>query len=443
MNPLRKKLTELAGVSVIDGIYKSVTFFDIDMSLSKSCIKRRTAKARKRHSVCIEKLRQKDTVIVAFFLQNSSIWKYDALYRLLEQSDKFNPIIVIAPYNVHLIYDKEECLHVMRETEDFAKKSGYKYISAYDFEHKKWLDIKRIINPDIVFFTKPYKDTLPQYHIYNFREQLSLYVPYGINCMNLFRNNYGLPFHNLLWKLLVETDFQKQFAEQHQLCKGDNVEVIGAIAMEKLMRQDYVAKDVWKPQSSRKKRIIWAPHHTIDYLFNFSNFMEYADFMLETAERYKDKIQIAFKPHPVLKFKLINIWGKEKTEEYYKKWAEMENGQLEDGDYIDLFATSDAMIHDSGSFTVEYLYTKKPVLFQVKHDDVVKEWNIFGQKCFGCHYHSRTQQEVNEFIENVVLNGEDTMKDEREKLYADYLYPKDGVMPSQKIYNLLKETLDK
>lgn len=443
MNSLYKKITELFGVSILDGIYKTLIYKDLFLSISKSHLKRKTKQARKHHSKCIERLRHKDIITVVFFLQNSSIWKYDTLYKLLAQSAHFEPVVAIVPYNVHLTYDKEECLRVIRNTETFARQSGYNYICSYDFENNKWIDIKRAIQPDIVFFTKPYKDTLPQYHIYNYKDQLSLYVPYGINCMNLFKNNYGLSFHNLLWKLLVETDFQKQFARQYQLCQGENVEVIGAIAMEKLLSPDYQTVDVWKKQSVSKKKIIWAPHHTVDYLFNFSNFLEYASFMLETAKRHKDKVQFVFKPHPVLKFKLINIWGKEKTEEYYQQWVNLDNGQLEEGDYIDLFATSDAMIHDSGSFTVEYLYTKKPVLFQVKHNDVQNQWNCFGQKCFDCHYLSFSKNDLINFIQDVVINGNDPMKAQREQFFKDYLYPKDGVMPSQKIMNILKEELGK
>ena len=261
--------------------------------------------------------------------------------------------------------------------------------------------------------------------------------------MNLYRNNYELPFHSLLWKLLVETEFQKHYAEQYEHSKGDNVEVVGALAEEKLMQSDYIAKDVWKPQVKKKKRIIWAPHHTVDYLFNFSNFLNYCDDMLRLAEKYKDDIQIAFKPHPVLKFKLINLWGLEKTEDYYNSWAKLENGQIEQGDYIDLFKTSDAMIHDSGSFTVEYLYTQKPVLFQIRDNKVKDEFNSFGQLCLEQHYLAYSIEETEQFIKEVVIAGKDPKKAEREKFYTQYLYPADGIMPSEKIFNILKTTLGK
>jgi len=443
MSTIREKIKQIIGVSLLDSLYKSITFRDFFIVASPAFLRKKVAKVRKKQSNRIAQIQRKDRCRVLFFMQTPSVWKYDALYRKLEESECFEPLVVVSPYNVHLIYDKEECFRVMQQTEEFAKQQGYNYTSAYDWTKKKWRDIKKLYQPDIVFFAKPYKDTLPAYHIYNFSDALTLYISYGINCLTNFHNNYELTFHSLLWKFLLETDFQKQYAEQYQKTHGDNVEVIGALVMEKLMQADYKPKDVWKPQDMKKKRIIWAPHHTVDYLFNFSNFLNYCEDMLRLAEKYKDEIQIAFKPHPVLKFKLINIWGLEKTEDYYNRWAKLENGQIEQGDYIDLFKTSDAMIHDCGSFTAEYLYTKKPVLFQIKDDKVQEQFNSFGQLCFDYHYHAYSIEETEQFIKDVVIAGNDPKKEQREQFYKDYLYPKDGVMPSEKIFELLKTTIGK
>lgn len=440
---IKDKIIRLFGVSFWDGIYKTLTFHDFFIAAFPACLLRKVAKVRHEQQCKIEQLQKQDKCCVVFFLQTPSVWKYDTLYRKLEESEYFKPLIVVSPYNVHLNYDKHECFRVMKQTEKFAHERGYNYVCAYDWESQKWRDIKKLYHPDIVFFTKPYKDTLPAYHIYNFFDALTLYVPYGINCMNLFRNNYELPFHSLLWKLLVETDFQKHYAEHYEHSKGDNVAVVGALAEEKLIQPEYQPVDFWKPQAKKKKRIIWAPHHTVDYLFNFSNFLEYCDDMLRLAEKYKDEVQFAFKPHPVLKFKLINIWGLEKTEDYYNRWANLENGQLEQGEYIDLFKTSDAMIHDSGSFTVEYLYARKPVLFQIKNDKVKEEFNSFGQLCFNLHYHAYSIEETEQFIREVVIEGKDSKKEEREQFYRQYLYPKDGIMPSEKIFNILKTAIGK
>lgn len=437
------KIKDYLSVSFIDTIHKFLTYHDFLIAVFPPIQKLRIRRVRKKQQKYLSQLARKDKFKVILFLQTESVWKYDALYRELEKSPLFDPIVVVSPYNVHIIYDKNECINVMKKACEYAQKKNYNYICSYDFENKKWLNVKKMLQPDIVFFSKPYKDTLPKYHIYNYEDCLTLYAPYGINCMNRYRENYNLPFDNLLWKLLLETEFQRTFAQKYSLCKGDNVFVSGALVTEKLIDPSYYPKDVWKSQNCSKKKVIWAPHHTVDYLFNFSNFLSCCDQMVELAKKYKDSVQFAFKPHPVLKFKLINIWGKEKTEKYYKQWIEMENTQLEEGDYMDLFITSDAMIHDSGSFTVEYLYSQKPVLFMVRDEHVKDQWNPFGQECFDLHYHSKNMEQVEQFLVDVVINDEDPLKAKRELFFKEYLYPKDGVLPSLKVVNYIKKQLKK
>ena len=440
---IKDKIQQFIGVSFWDSLYKVLIYRDLFIAAFPHCLIRKVTKVRIAQNEKIEQLRKKDICRVVFFLQTPSVWKYDALYKRLEKSSFFEPLVIISPYNVHINYDRQECFRVMKQTEEFASKRGYNYVSAYNWETKRWRNVKKECAPDVVFFTKPYKDTLPAYHIYNYLDILTLYTPYGFNGSKLFHNNYGLPFQSLLWKFLLETEIHKNYAEQYEVCRGENVEVVGALGVEKLMLNDFVPRNVWKQQNKKKKRIIWAPHHTIDYLFNSSNFLLYCDDMLRLAEQYKEDVQFAFKPHPVLKFKLINLWGLEKTEAYYRRWEELENGQIEQGDYIDLFKTSDAMIHDSVSFTAEYLYTDKPVLFQIRDEKVKEEFNTFGQMCLEQHYLAYSIEETEKFIREVVIAGKDPKKAEREQFYKQYLYPKDGVMPSDKIFEILKTAIGK
>lgn len=427
----------------VDVLYKSVSFGDLFISAIPQLLTHRLKKVVQGQQQTVTQLAKKDKIVVAFFIQTPTTWKYDCLYHLFERNEKFDPIVVIVPFNVHLYYSKQEYINVMAQTEEFVKSSNYKYISAYSYQKRKWLNVRKELNPDIVFFTKPYKDTLPKYHVYSFADKLSCYVPYGFVCIDNYKNNYGSIFHSMLWKSFVETHYQKEYYSKYGIRSDENVVVSGCLGMETLMLPDYVPTDVWKPQAKRKKRIIWAPHHTVDYLFNFSNFFTYCDFMIELAEKYKEEIQIAFKPHPVLKFKLINIWGKEKTDEYYQRWSDLSNGQLEVGAYIDLFATSDALIHDCASFTAEYLYTQKPTMFIVKDEHTTDHLNTFGEKCFALHYHAHSPADVEQYIANVVIAGNDTMKTQREQFFKEYLFPKDGVMPSQKIVDTILNEIKK
>lgn len=431
--------------SVINTFYKSIRFHDFFKSHFGFIMQYYIRKARRKQLERIKLVLHSDRVKVAFMFQTPAVWKYDRLYRIMEQDNMFDPVVVLTPYNVNLFYDMEETKRVLDQSIQYAQSRQYNYISAYDIITKQWLDIKSIVNPDVVFFSKPYKDTLFQYHLYNYTDRLTCYAPYGFFISNHYRENSNFPFHNLLWKFYAETDYQRMVSEELAVNKGDNVVVTGCLPMEDIMRKDYISNDVWKPQEKIKKRIIWAPHHTVDYLFNFSNFMVYAETMLNIAEKYKDVIQIAFKPHPVLKFRLINLWGEQKTDEYYKRWEEMSNAQLETGDYVDLFLTSDAIIHDSGSFLLEYLHLpQKPALYLVRdRENLYSFLNSFSTKAFELHYHAENIDQIEAFINNVVIQGDDPMRVDREKFYNDYLYPKDGVMPSQKIINTLKDVLQK
>ena len=441
MSELVEKIKSLFSLSFFDSVYKTIAFGDFLIAAFPFCLKQEAKREERMHQKLISELSAKKKIVVAFFMQTPSVWKLDRLYAAFEKMERFEPIVVVCPFNVHLNYDKSEMAKVMSQTESFVKQMGYRYFQTFDKANGRWRNVRKEINPDIIFYTKPYKDTLPQYHIYRFKDKLNCYAQYGISCIDIYRTNYNLPFHNLLWRFFVETEYQRGYSQQYQTCGGTNTVVSGSLGMETLMLPDYKPVDVWKPQTKRKKRIIWAPHHTVDYLFNFSNFFAYCDFMLELAEKYKDEIQIAFKPHPVLKFKLLNIWGEERTEAYYQRWRDLPNGQLEDGYYTDLFLTSDAMIHDCASFTAEYLYTRKPTMFIVKDKDA-NHWNTFGQMCFDLHYHAYQPADVEEYIKNVVIAGNDPKAAEREQFYTDYLYPKDGVMPSQKIVDTIVNELN-
>jgi len=437
-----EKIKSLFSVSFLDSIYKTFVFRDFFIATFPFCLKLAAKRSERQRNNFVKILKNKQKITVAFFLQSPSVWKYDRLYWLFERSERFDPVVVICPFNVQLNCDKGEMLKVMGLSTEFVKKSGYRYVQTYDRDRKKWLNVRKTLNPDIIFYSKPYKDTLPQYHIYRFKDRLNCYTSYGIMCVDIYRLMYNLPFHNLLWRYFVETEYQLEYSRQYQTCGGANTMISGSLGMEPLMLPDYKPADVWKTQQKKKKRIIWAPHHTVDNLFNFSNFFTYCEYMFELANKYCDEIQIAFKPHPILKSKLISIWGNERTESYYQRWRNLPNGQLEEGYYIDLFLTSDAMIHDSVSFTAEYLYTHKPTLFMIKDEHTIDHWTSFGRKCFDLHYHAYQPSDVEDYIKNVVIAGNDTMQAERNEFSREYLYPKDGVMPSQEILNNISSYID-
>jgi hypothetical protein len=396
-------------------------------------------KVPRRHQKALELVRKKESVKVAFFLTHESVWKYGVLYDLMLHHTKFEPELFVCPV---VNFGKENMIYEMDKTYNGFKKNGYKIIKTYNNETGEYLDIKNTFSPDIVFFTNPHEGLQDyRYYIKQFAKTLTCYVPYGVSTIN-YELDHLLGFHNLVWKIFTETSIHKEIAVQKQRNKGSNRVVTGFPGFDPLLTST-TPKEVWKNKNPTLKRIIWTPHHLMHELNKGSNFLEYYDFFLELAANYKDQLQITFNPHPLLRIKLEKDpnWGKEKTDIYFNKWVNLENGQYGNGSYTDLFLTSDALIHDSISFMSEYLVTGKPSLFMIRNESIMEYWNVYGEKVLALHYQSRNQKQVIDFIENVVLKENDCMKAERNNFVRSTLLQKNEFTASQNILNYLENEL--
>ena len=133
-------------------------------------------------------------------------------------------------------------------------------------------------------------------------------------------------------------------------------------------------------------------------------------------------------------------WGRQKTDEYYKKWETGKNTNYINGEYIDLFKSSDALIHDCSSFTMEYLFTKKPALFLANfgHDGQANE---VAMRAYNAHYKAKTKNEICAFIDDVVLGDNDPLKKARESFFNEVLLPPNGRTASENILEELSKAL--
>lgn len=435
---LIKKCLRFA-IRAIKGVWRRIKRICAKKNISKSPIN----KAQQKHYVELrKKIAQREKITVCLFVSRISCWTFANLYSILQKSDIFNPIVVVKPF---MFNGYEAMVEYMNTTYEALKSQGYNVIKTYDEESDTFLDLRKEINPDIVFYTKYW---LPQFqenfYINKFEDKLTFYTSYCFDiayhpaCMNFELNNK-------VNRYFMPSEIHKHMAEQVMNNGAKNVHVVGAPKLDVFFDKSYVPKDVWKPQEKKKKRIIWAPHHSDNFpgnLYQFNAFYELTEFMFEMAEKYKDEIQIAFKPHPMLKPYLVNKkWGKESAKAYYQRWAELENGQLETGEFIDLFLTSDAMILDSISFIAEYTATNKPALFTIGSTSRV-QLNEFGGVNFKVLYHTDNdlKSDIEKFIVDVVINGNDVKADQRTEFIEKFLLPPNGKTAAQNIYdNILDE----
>lgn len=391
------------------------------------------------HKKALYRIRKKEKINVVFLLIHAPVWKYEKLYRLLEKDNRFNPLVLVCPY---MSYGSDNMKNDMEQAYNLFREKNYNVIKSLK-EDGSWVQLEEL-SPDIIFFTSPHFLTKPHYYIFYCKNYLTCYVPYNFGNSHLLQMFHNQDFHNRVWKLFAETKIHKKYSVNVARNKGKNVLVTGFPGTDVFLEKQKGESNIWKHQHTKK--IIWAPHHTIDEdksFISFSSFNLYSEYMFELLDQYNNSIEIVFKPHPLLKIKLYNEpnWGKEKTDAYFNRWKEHPNGNLHLEDYTDLFLSSDAMIHDSGSFLIEYLYTEKPVLRTDRDNTIIDRLNSFGRMAYNVHYIAKNREDINSFIKMIVEQSEDEKKEVRFEFKQKHLLPPNNRTASENIYEYLKSVL--
>lgn len=382
----------------------------------------------------LKKLANKEKPIRCVFLALfDSVWKYDGVYRLMQKDPRFEPIILVCPI---VNYGYDNMIKRMNECYDFLKNKGYYVIKSYDQEKDLYLDLSKDLYPDILFYTNPYKGLIDdRYYIDRFPNILTVYIPYCAQEGIPEAMDYNLDSHNRFWRYYTLTDYHKSYSKQLAINKGRNVKVTGYPQIEKFLCNDYIPCDkCWKQNKTKKKRIIWSPHHTLEAVrsVDYSTFLKYYDFMQKMVEKYKEQVQWVFKPHPLLRNKLDLLWGKDKTDNYYDFWETNDNTSFVNGDYVDLFLSSDAMIHDCGSFVYEYLLVNKPVLRPLNNIPLNQLYNQFALDCLDNYYFAKSENEIEQFIK-MVITEDDPKKEQRTDFLKNKVIGDRKMTPSQMI----------
>lgn len=377
-------------------------------------------RARAIHRRVIRRIRENGKASVVFLVSSLPMWRFQSVYDLLESDERFSLQIAIYPFPTFSSLQKEEAMSSLRA---YFKERGIA-VTDLSYESSPGQALRAQLSPDILFFPQTYNYLYGNdLDIRHFTDSLNCYIPYSIRT-STGKGAYRSFFNDTAWRLFYPSELHYREAKSFLYNKGTNIRITGDPIIDLIRTSP--EKQVWKPQDRVKKRVIWAPHFSIidNGIMHRDSFTWLSECMKEIASQYQDSIQIAFKPHPRLKSELYALsgWGQEKTDSYYRFWEENANTQLETGPYLDLFKESDAMIHDCGSFSVEYLLTGKPVLFTTQ--DVQKsiaDQNELGQQAILAHYLGATRDDIQAFIEQNVLGEEDPKRDARNAIYNNYL----------------------
>lgn len=372
-------------------------------------------------------IRKRETIRFLFVLQELSQWKTEMLYKAMLKHPRFAPMLGIVP-----------CMEnpgAEQKVVEYCREHDYKFVLLSPQK-----TIAEQLDVDIIAHQKPYSDSIHSLHQINANKSIpTVYIPYYLSTITegwLVNPRVCL----LAWRQFIDTEScRREWAKVNRL-HGINYSVTGLPFMDELMLPKSEWRDVW-PKKDGRKRIIYAPHHTIGDIhmdgIGYSTFLEYHEFMLKLRDKYKELAYFVFKPHPRLYPNLLRMWGDQKTDEYYRSWNLPGYSHVEkNGDYLALFKYSDALIHDCGSFTIEYLYMDNPVMYLTRDDHHADNLNEVANKAFDLHYKGKSCADIEGFVKSVI-EGKDPMEKERLSFKENYLAAPNGKTACENIINVI------
>lgn len=390
-----------------------------------------------------QKIAHGQKIRVIFLVNISSMFSAENVMNLLQKDNLFAVELYVIP---DIRFGDEKMSEMINATYNELKKKYDFAKMAVEFDEQgqicKWNNV--VEGADIVFYPSPYDLSYSLYNPYYAAQNgiLSVQLDYGFYRSKYDRFIYQLDNYNNFWRTYIETELNYDEYAEYGRCNASNAVVTGYAKMDKLVQ--YKQKRYGK---NRRKTIMIAPHHSVDGGTNsslsLSNFVRYADLFLELPQRYPN-IDFIFRPHPML-FTILSWdrhWGKEKVQEYIAKMKLHPNVIYSDGgDYLEQFVQSDGIIQDCGSYLVEYLYTKKPACYMLKTpEDIDAKFAELGKRCLEQYYIAYNEQDIIDYIDNVIIGGDDPKKLSRKK-FAEEVVMLNYPHASEKIVAEIKKEL--
>ena len=359
-----------------------------------------------------QKLKNKKHLNVAFYVYDSAKWKCQSVYELLESNKNFTPFIFVTKCNAPKSNFNYQTADDVKNNYNYFNSKGMRVKCAFDFEKNKFIPFEKINpKPDIIIYQHPWYVETSQGPVVCSKFALTYYIPYYISDIDN-SIEYDLRFHRYIYRYFVPDEIIRKNYAPNMYDKGEKLVVAGHPQL------DFYLK---KNNDNEKKYVIYAPHWTVcgDNL-RYSTFDWNGYEILKFAQNHPE-IDWVFKPHPCL-FNFLYMSGymsKKSAQEYYKSWEKISKACY-DGDYMELFQKSYALITDSGSFLIEYLFTKQPCIHLVsehfKPNESVK--NICKT-----YYNAYNIEEMTNLFEEVLINKNDYKKQERLNLLKELNYP--------------------
>lgn len=364
---------------------------------------------------------------ISFVVYLPSVWKCDGIYKELSQTEGVDVSVTILP-----IFDNGKPLKKQfAETVTFFKEKGFN-LNVIEPESSFVDSVGQISHVDTIIFCDCWNLSNSYLYYYMLFFKDCAYVPYShqVSKYGNYQSQYNQLLHNFVRAIYAPHKYDASIFRGYSHVSDKNIKFFGYPGVVNFIKAsesrdlagEIFRNDPWNSFLIKdSKRIIWAPHHSIDWVDRrYSNFLEMHEYMINAAKKYKDKINFVFKPHPMLRQALYrSSWGVEKTDAYYALWNSMDNTKVEEGAYEELFFYSDALIHDSGSFIAEYSYLNKSHGFVLSSEAIVDSFNQFGQLCLKNAINIRSIEDIGNFLTELARDTDVNMQNVSQDFVRD------------------------
>ena len=388
----------------------------------------------------VEKLRGKKKIRIGFVTDFSAMWCGDKLYNYFARDKRFETTVFL-------------CLKRPKRTiktviDDFNH--GVEQFKSRGINVVGISDMTAEVPPqDVIFYLRPYMDNLP--NAFQLQDitvtTLVAYIPYSFQVAHDVVEYHHSIFY-LPWKIFFSSLLNLKLIDR--ICKFGVPRGLysGYPRLDVFFDDKDKLKFKWKTARRKSKKIIWAPHWSIEGTIgiHFATFQWNYKFMYEFAKAHPE-ISWVVKPHPDLLFSAVESGVFPSTaafEEYLQAWDDLPNAQVYTGAYYNaIFATSDGMIHDSGSFIGEYQYAHKPMIYLTRD---IRQYNEIAEKILSVSYlvDGQDLNGIAALMQKIFIDGKDPKRAEREKFFNEHLnYRKhNGMSASEFIYRNVRDELE-
>ena len=384
-------------------------------------------------------IRRKKKIKLGFVLYAASQWSGDELYNLFAKDKRFETNIFFCK-RISVATDNELFEKDFLDGIERFKSHGLKIVPIRGRKAK-------VPHQDVIICLTPYFSRLPN----AFRpskislKTLITHMPYSLSISIRTKGFYNRSIFHVVWKM-----FHSSVAGLKTYAKYNTVGMprgffSGYPRMDIFFRQNADFKFDWKMTRPDAKKIIWAPHWSINAVTRYATFQWNYKFMYEFAKAHPETSWVV-KPHGGLYSTAVKekvFPSLEAFEAYLQAWNDLPNAQVYTGGYYQaIFATSDAMIHDSGSFIAEYQYVDKPMIFLTRAGEI---FNDLGNAILNVSYcvDGKDHKAIAATLKRVIIDGNDDKAAARKKNFNEHLnYPKyNGKLASEFIYHSIADEL--